>query len=434
MKILDEYSLIINGTIITPYEYAQAPVIKDNLNKCLIIEKGAIAFTDKILMIDKIDNVLTKYPISGAKTIFNARGKTVIPGFVDSHTHLSFAGTREFELDWKLNGLSYNQIAAKGGGILSTMKYTREKSIDEIKKSTHLYLNQMLLHGTTSIEAKSGYGLETTTELKQLQILKELHNEQPIDITPTFLGAHAIPPDVSSELYTQLLIEEMIPAVNKQGIAKFIDVFCDQGYFTIKQTEKILKTGIENGLKPKIHADEIAKGFGGAELAAELNATSADHLLQISPQGIKHLAEKDIIGTLLPGTPFTLRMKEYPPAREMINAGVPIALATDFNPNCMLISMQMVMMLSNYQMAIRPIESLNAATINGAWAINKPKICGSLSIGKNADIVILDIPNIYFIGYHLGQNHVVDVFKDGKRIVKNRKLLKNSWKCTKEAL
>ena len=428
---MDEYSLILNGAIITPYEHTHTPVTKATLNECLVIENGALAFTEKILLVDKTENVLAKYPISGAKFILDASKKIVIPGFVDSHTHLSFAGTREFELDWKLNGLSYTEIAAKGGGILSTMHQTRENSSYEIKETTLRYMDQMLLNGTTSIEAKSGYGLETKTELKQLQVLKEVHTEHPIDIVPTFLGAHAIPPDTTAESYTELLIEEMIPAIKKQGIAEFIDVFCDQGYFTLKQTEKILKAGIEYGLKPKIHADEIAKGFGGAELAGELEVVSADHLLQISPQGIKCLAEKNIVGTLLPGTPFALRMKEYPPAREMINAGVPIALATDFNPNCMLLSMQMVMMLSNYQMAIRPIESLNAATINGAWAINRSKTCGSLSVGKKADVVILDIPNIFWIGYYLGQNRVLDVFKDGKRVVKEGQLLKNSWKHNK---
>ncbi|KKL07825.1 hypothetical protein LCGC14_2582150, partial [marine sediment metagenome] len=367
-----------------------------------------------------------EYSAAGANEITDAKGKLVLPGFVDSHTHISFVGSREKELEWKINGLSYINIASRGGGILSSTKRTREASLDVMVNENKSFLDKMLLTGTTTIEAKSGYGLETKTELKQLEVLEKLDKIHQIKIHPTFLGAHAIPENSNAEDYTQMILDEMIPAVKKQNIAKFIDVFCEKGYFSVEQSKKIIEEGVEYGLKPKIHVDEIAKNFKGSELAAELNSLSADHLLQISDQGIVDLAKNSVIGNLLPGTPLVLRMKEYPPARKMIMKGVPIAISTDFNPNCMLTSMLTVMMLASYQMAMKPMETLTAATINGAWSIEQAKNIGSLTPGKKADIIILNVPNIHFIAYYLGENVVQHVIKEGNLVVKDKQLINHT--------
>ncbi|MHA1991842.1 MAG: imidazolonepropionase [Candidatus Hodarchaeales archaeon] len=416
----NSYKLLINGTITTPFYEFDHPTRKNQMNSCLVLKNGAIAYSDKILKVGKLSEVFKEYKKSNADKIIDAKGNLVLPGFVDSHTHVSFVGSREKELEWKIDGLSYTDIADRGGGILSSTQRTREAPLEEIINENRSYLDRMLLTGTTTIEAKSGYGLNTVTELKQLQAIHDLNNLHPIDIHPTFLGAHAIPSDSNAEDYSQLILDEMLPAVKKQNIAKFIDVFCEKGYFSVDQTRKIIEKGIELNLRPKIHVDEIAENFGGSELAAELNCLSADHLLQISEKGMGDLAKKSIVGSLLPGTPFVLRMKEYPPAKRMMEKGVPLAISTDFNPNCMLTSMLTVMTLSSYQMAMKPMETLTAATINGAWAIDQAKNIGSLAPGKQADIVILDVPNIHFIAYYLGQNTVRYVIKNGKTVVKNK--------------
>ncbi|MFW9930838.1 MAG: imidazolonepropionase [Candidatus Thorarchaeota archaeon] len=418
-----EYNLIVNGLVTTSIGHSSTLAIKNELNSCKTIKNGAIAFSKNIIKVDRNSEVLKDYPITNAVNVIDAQGKLVVPGFVDSHTHVSFAGTREQELEWKLEGLSYKEIAARGGGILSTTKKTRDTPINQLISENHDYLNYMLLSGTTTIEAKSGYGLETATELKQLQVLESLNRIHPIDIYPTFLGAHAIPNNYDSESYTQLIIQEMIPAVKKQGIAKFIDVFCEEGYFSLEQTRQIVEAGLNYGLVPKIHVDEIKKNFHGSELAGQLKCLSADHLLQISAKGMESLARNKVIGTLLPGTPFVLRMKDYPPARKMILSEVPIAIATDFNPNCMLTSMLTVMTLASYQMGLKPIESLNAATIHGAWALGQASTIGSLEVGKKADIVVLDIPNIHFIAYYLGKNTTKYVIKNGEMVVKDGKIV-----------
>jgi imidazolonepropionase len=420
---LAEYSLILNGTITTSLAKKEAPLTKHDLNQCQEILTGAIAFADKILKIGTTELVLKEFPTAGAKAVYDVTGKLVLPGFVDSHTHLSFAGTREKELEWKLEGYSYREIAAKGGGILSTTTKTRETNIEAIVSSSRNYLDQMLRNGTTTIEAKSGYGLETKTELKQLEVLSSLNRDHPIDIIPTFLGAHAVPLESDAVTYTQIIIDEMLPNIARQGIAKYIDVFCDEGYFSTKLTKAIVEAGAHYGLKPKIHVDEIAENFCGSELAGELKAVSADHLLQISDKGISALAKNNVIGTLLPGTPFVLRMKKYPPAKKMIESGVPLALATDFNPNCMLMSLPVTMALACYQMELKPLEALNAATLNAAWAIEKADSIGSLAVGKQADIIVLDCPDIRFIPYLLGQVPTLFVFKRGQLVVHEGRIL-----------
>ena len=413
----DDFSLLIHGHIVTPYAQLEVPATGARIHQLLEYQDGAVAFNETILDIGPTEKLLQKFHLSAAQAVYDVGGRLVLPGFVDSHTHLPFAGTREKEIEWRLEGLSYQEIAKKGGGIIYTTELTRAASPESLKMQGEEYLNRMLVGGTTTIEAKSGYGLDINTELKQLQVIKELSESHPIDIIPTFLGAHAIPPGETAEIFTEKVISAMIPKVKDQGIAEFIDVFCEENYFTPEQTRRIVKAGAEAGLKPKLHVDEFASGFGGAELAGELGAISADHLLKISRSGIKALADNMVIGTLLPGTPFVLGSQAYAPARSMIDAGVPIALATDFNPNCMLLSMPMVMTLATYNMGLKSAETVVASTINAAWAINRHKSVGSLTPGKLADMVVLPIKSIHFISYLLGQGPIDFVFKRGDLVV-----------------
>jgi imidazolonepropionase len=369
-----------------------------------IIKKGSIALKNgKIVDI----GANLKYK---AKNVINAKGKTVMPGFVDPHTHLVFAGSREFELDWKLKGLSYIDILKKGGGIVYTVDKTRKATSSQLLDEGRKRLDTMLQYGTTSCEAKSGYGLNTETELKILKVNKKLNETHPIDIVSTFLGAHAVPKDSNSNEYTKLVIDEMIPKVAKY--AKFCDVFCEKGVFTPDQSKRILLAGKNYDLIPKIHADEIVD-TGGAALAADVGAISADHLLMSSNAGLKKMAKKGVIGVMLPGTPFSLMMKEYANARKMIDMGIPISLATDLNPNCYIENMQFMIQLACFNMKMTPAEALCASTFNAACAIGQDDLIGSLEIGKQADIIILNCPSHLWIPYHVGINLVETVIKRG---------------------
>jgi imidazolonepropionase len=396
--------LIKNANELITLKGSNKPRTKKQMGNLRIIKKGSIAIKNgKIIDIGK--NLKYK-----AEKIIDANGKTVMPGFVDPHTHLVFAGSREFELDWKLKGLSYMNILKKGGGITYTVNKTRnatnKKLLDESKKR----LDKMLHYGTTSCEAKSGYGLNTETELKILKVNKKLSETHPIDIVSTFLGAHAVPKDSNAEEYTKIVIDEMIPKVAKY--AKFCDVFCEKGVFTPAQSKKILLTGKKHGLTPKIHADEIVN-TGGAALAAEVGAISADHLLMSSHDDLKKMAQKGVIGVMLPGTPFSLMMKDYANARKMIDMGIPVALATDLNPNCYIENMQFIIQLACFNMKMTPAEALCASTFNAACAIGKNNSIGSIENGKQADILVLDCPNHLWIPYHFGVNLVETVVKKG---------------------
>jgi imidazolonepropionase len=272
----------------------------------------------------------------------------------------------------------------------------------------------MLSFGTTTCEAKTGYGLNTKTELKILSVQKKLNDTHSMEIVSTFLGAHAIPKEYSTYDYIKILIEDMLPKVSKY--AKFCDVFCEKDFFTIKQSKKILEEGKKHGLLPKIHADEIIN-TGGASLAAKVSAISADHLMMSSDKGIKDIAKAGVIGVLLPGTPFCLMLKNYAPARKMIDSGVAIALATDLNPNCYVENMQFIIQLACFNMKMTPAEAICASTFNAACAIGKHNEIGSLEKGKQADIIVLDLPNHLFIPYHLGVNHVKKVIKKGRILI-----------------
>jgi len=396
--------LVKNANELITLKGPNKPRIKNEINNLSIVKNGSIAIkNEKILDIGK--NL--KYT---AKKTIDASGKTVMPGFVDPHTHLVFAGSREFELDWKLKGLSYMDILKKGGGIVYTVNETRKAKDADLLSQARSRLDNMLRLGTTTCEAKSGYGLDTKTELRILKITKKLDDIHPIDIVGTFLGAHAIPKDKKTNEYVDIVINEMMP--NAKGLAKFCDVFCEKGVFTPAQSKRILETGKKYGLIPKIHADEIVD-TGGAALAAEIGAISADHLLMSNIDGLKQMAKKGVIGVMLPGTPFSLMMKDYADARKMINFGIPLALATDLNPNCWIENMQFIIQLACVNMKMTPAEAICAATFNAACSVGLNNNIGSLEKGKQADIIILDIPNHKFLPYHYGINLVETVIKKG---------------------
>lgn len=396
--------LIKNSNELITLKGPNMPRKKKDMSNIGIIRNGDIAIDDGLIF-DIGKNLNYK-----ASKIIDAKGKTVMPGYVDPHTHLVFAGSREFELDMKLKGATYMEILKKGGGIIYTVNQTRKATNNKLIEESKKRLNNMLLYGTTTCEAKSGYGLDTDTELKILKINKKLNEIHPVDVVSTFLGAHAIPNNYNADEYTKLIIEEMIPRV--KNYANFCDVFCEKGIFSISQSKKILEEGKKNGLTPKIHADEIVD-TGGASLAAEIGAISADHLLRSSTSGLIKMAEKGIIGVLLPGTPFSLMMKEYVNARSMIDLGVPVALATDLNPNCWVESMQLMIQLACFNMKMTPAEAICAATFNASCAIGLNNYIGSFEKGKVADVIVLNCPNHMFIPYHFGINLVGNVIKKG---------------------
>ncbi len=396
-----------------------APRIGENMSELAIIKDGAIAIKDDlIIFIGTTDELMSKYEFGKIPTKVDATNKLVTPGFVDPHTHIIFDGTRENELSMKLEGKTYLEILKAGGGILRTVRKTREATLEKLVENGKKILDRMMSYGITTLEAKSGYGLTTESEIKQLKTIQILNNKHPLDIIPTFLGAHAIPPEYNdkTEKYIDLIVSDMIPKIAKEGLAEFCDVFCEKGIFSIKQTRKILKTAIRYGLKPQIHIDEIVD-TNGALLASEVRAIQTGHLLKSNNEGLKAMAEAGVIATLLPGTPFCLMLDDYAPARKMIDLGIPIALATDLNPNCWTESMQMIITLACYYMKLSPAEALTAATINGACAIQKQDDIGSLEIGKRADLIVFDIPNHNFLPYHFGVNLVSRVIKNGKIIV-----------------
>jgi imidazolonepropionase len=348
----------------------------------------------------------------------DASGKTVIPGFVDPHSHIVFAGTRENEMVMKLEGKSYMDILKAGGGILQTVRATRAASEKELLQSTLKTLDRMLLHGTTTVEGKSGYGLDRDTELCSLIVMEVAARRHPVEIVRTFLGAHSVPPEYEGrgDDYIDFVISNVLPEVARLGLARFCDVFCEEGVFSVDQSRRLLLAAKNLGLGPKLHADEIAR-TGGAELAAELGAISADHLLRSSKEGLERMAKAGVVAVLLPATPFSLMQRDHADARAMISMGLPVALATDFNPNCMTESMPFIIALAGYNMKMTPSEALAASTINAACAIGKEKEVGSLEPGKMADIAVLDAPNHLHIPYHFGVNLVETVIKRGRTVV-----------------
>lgn len=413
--------LIVNADeLVTLGGGNQKPRVGKQMRELGIIRNGSLAIKDGVVVaVGKTPEVAKVYR---AETILSANGKTVLPGFVDPHTHLVFAGSREEEFQMRVEGASYIEILSAGGGILKTVKETRKAGVEKLVDLGIKTLDVMLEHGTTTVEAKSGYGLTTKDELKILEAAKRINQLHCVNVVPTFLGAHAVPPEFRDNPngYVNLIVEDMIPKVAEKGLAEFCDVFCERGVFTLEQSRRILSAGKSHGLKPKVHADEMSM-LGGAELAADVGAVSAEHLLFSSVEGIKAMAEKGVIAVLLPAAAFSLMMGRYADARLMIDSGVPVALATDFNPNCLVENMQLVIAFACHFMRLTSAEAITAATINAAHAVCRAGEVGSLEVGKKADVVILDVPNHKFLGYHFGVNLVDKVIKNGRVVVDREK-------------
>jgi imidazolonepropionase len=345
----------------------------------------------------------------------DARGATAVPGFVDTHTHLPFDGLRESEFNRRLQGETYEQIAASGGGIASTVRATRAASEERLTANVLARTARMARYGTTTAEAKSGYGLDLANELKQLRAIRAANATSPVRLVPTCLAAHEFPPE-HRETYVERIVEEILPAVAAEKLAVFNDAFVERGVFTREQGEMVLRAGARLGLIPRLHADELSD-TNGASLAAEIGAASADHLMQISDAGIAALAASDTIANLLPATSFFLMSQKYAPARELIDRGAIVSLSTDCNPGTsMTESMQIVMQLATLQMKMTVEESLTAATLNGAHSLRLAEETGSIELGKRADFVLLDAPSYLHLVYHFGVNLVSSVYRDGLRV------------------
>ncbi len=360
--------------------------------------------------------------------IIDGRKLVALPGFVDSHTHLPFAGTREEEFLLRLKGYSYQQLAEKGLGIQTTVKATRKASREELVFLCLERLDSMLRMGTTMVEAKSGYGLNLQDEIKQLQAIKEANQIHPVDVVATFMGAHEVPPEYKKHKngYIELLIHEIMPEVRKRNLAEFFDVFCEESVYSVAESRKLIRAAKKESFKIRIHADEFS-ALGGAELAVEEGAFSADHLLAVTETGIKKLAASKTAATLLPAVPFFLRQKKQAPARQLIDEGAIVALATDFNPgSSMTESMLFVLQLAVFTMKMSVEEALNAATANASYALGRDKEVGSLEVGKKMDLILAEIPNYAFLFYHLGVNPIKYVIKNGKVVVKEGKIVRPS--------
>ena len=398
--------LFLNARIFTPTSQGNIAVYPKGY---ILVENGRIASVGEMdnrqrLLLDSLQEI----DLSGA---------AVIPGFVDPHTHACFGATRESEFNMRLEGKEYLDILKAGGGILSSVRSVDSKSEDDLFTVSSIRINQMLMNGTTTIEIKSGYGLNTELELKILNVIDRLRREMPLDIVPTFMGAHAVPPEYKSnpDEYVNIVINEMINAAKSQNIAEFFDVFCEEGVFSIEQSRKMLNAAASAGFKLKIHADEV-HSMGGASLAAEVGAHSAEHLLAASDDGIAAMARAGTIAVLLPATALSLR-KPFARARKMIDSGVTVALATDCNPgSCFCQSMPFVFTLGVLGMNMTSDEALKACTLNAARAVSKEKDVGSLEVGKKADFIVLDCDSPAGIAYRLGSTPIISVYKMGEQV------------------
>jgi imidazolonepropionase len=403
---------------------AGAPQRGRDLGRLGIIPDGAVLIRDgKILAIGTTDDLRQAYP---HEETLDAGGHVVMPGFVDPHTHLLWVGDRAAEFEMRLEGKTYLEILAAGGGILSTVRITRQASLEVLLDETRPRLRDMLAHGTTTAEAKTGYGLQTETELRMLQALLLLDAEGPLDIAPTFLGAHAIPPEYKDnpDGYTSLLCTEMLPIIRRWWVAHlptrplpFVDVFCETGAFSLEQSRIILETARSMGFPLKIHADEF-DNLGGASLAAGLGAISADHLVKTSPADISALARSETVVVSLPCTPFGLAEREYTPAQAILEAGGLLALASDLNPGTAWGgNMQFTIALACRYLRLTPAQAIVAATLNAAAAISRTDSIGSIEPGKQADLLILNVSDYRHLGYRFGTNLVQTVIKRGEIVI-----------------
>ena len=412
------------GRLVTPP--GDAPRLGEQMKQVFELTNAAIAIRDgRIVLLGAEADVQAELEGAEIAETLDVEGRLVTPGLVDPHTHLVHGGSREHELAMKRSGVPYLEILAQGGGILSTVQATRAASEEELYKKARRSLDEMLLNGVTTVEAKSGYGLDTETELKQLRVAKRLHESHAVDVVSTFMGGHAVPPEYKGreEEYVDLIVREMLPKVAEEGLAEFCDVFCEQGVFSIEQSRRILLEGKRNGFIPKIHADEI-ESLGGAELAGEVGAISAEHLLACSDEGLQGMADEGVIPVLLPGTSFNLGLTRHARARDMIDRfGLPVALSTDYNPgSCPTESIQLIIALASLNLKMTPEEILTACTINAANALGRGFDIGSIQAGKRADLAIFDAPNLAYLPYHFGINHTYGVIKNGQVVVWGRNL------------
>lgn len=408
--------LIVNiGELATPAAQA-GPRRGAAMRELLLVRGAAVAIVgERLAAVGPEREVLGAFRAGPRGAVLDARGALVTPGLVDPHTHAVFARTREAEFAMRTEGRSYEEIAAAGGGIRSSVRDLRAADEDSLFRAGRANLDRALDHGTTAIEIKSGYGLRLDAELKSLRVARRLGIEHPVDVVPTFLGAHEFPDEWRSDRdgYVKHVADDMIPEVARQGLAKYCDVFCEEGVFTVEQSRRVLEAGKAHGLAPKVHADEL-HASGGAELAASVGAASADHLVCVSESGIAALADAGVVAVLLPGTSLSLGARRFAPARALIDAGVPVALATDMNPgSSMTESMQIVMALASMALRMTPAEALTAATANAAEAVGVGNDAGTLEPGKLADVLVWDLDDHRAIPYHYGVNLVRSVVKRG---------------------
>lgn len=398
----------------------EGPRSKEAMSELGLIEDGSLWIENGIIQaVGTTKDIEKQYEkrLTEAE-VYDAKGLLVTPGLVDPHTHVVYGGSREREFEMRLEGATYMEIMNEGGGIHATARMTREATEEELIEQTSKRLDSFLQHGVTTVEGKSGYGMDLETELKQLRVMKKLQKEHAIDLVSTFMGAHAVPFEYKGkeDEFVTYLIDEMLPLVAREKLAEFNDVFCEKGVYTPAQSERILEAGKTYGLIPKIHADEI-EPYGGAELAAKVGAISAEHLLKVSEEGMIKMAEGNVIACLLPATALYLR-EEAAKGRKMIDAGVPVAISTDCNPGSSpTTSMPLVMNLACISMRLTPAEALTAATYNAACAINRQQVIGSLEVGKLADIVVWKVRDYRELQYLFGVNHVKAVWKKGVQVV-----------------
>jgi len=392
----------------------QQPRVGSDMSDLAIIRDGGMLITDgKIDIVGSSDRIERN---ASSAEIIDAGGRVVLPGFVDAHTHLVFAGNRLDDFERRARGETYEQIAKAGGGIWSTVEKTRAASGDELFAQAQKRTEWFLRCGTTTVEAKSGYGLTVEDELKILRVMSRLNEETPLEIVPTFLGAHAVPREMDADEYIELVIDEMLPRIATEKLAEFCDVFCERGYFDVKQSRRILTAARELGLRLRIHADQLTNS-GGAKLAAELEATTADHLEKTDEQGIAAMKSVDVQPVLLPGSVYALGSTDYPRAREMIETGLAVVLATDFNPGSSPTpSMPMILSVACTQMKMSPEEATTAATINAAYSLSRGSNIGSLERGKLANFSIFDCQDYREIAYWFGIPRTHSVYLRGKRV------------------
>lgn len=411
---MNENLIIFNARVVTPVGFSAR--CGEEMGKLLVIDNATVEVTRGVITYvgksrgEERDGYYQRY------WHYNARGRCLLPGFVDSHTHFVFGGERAEEFSWRLNGESYMSIMERGGGIVSTVKATRSSNFVQLRSKAEGFLKQMNAMGVTTVEGKSGYGLDKDTELLQLRVMRSLNNDEHkrVDIVPTFLGAHAVPEEYSGRTddYVDYIIREVMPAVVENQVAEFCDVFCEQGVFSIEQSRRLLLAAKEMGLGLKLHADEIVP-LGGAGLAAELSAVSADHLLHASDADIRAMAQKGVVATLLPLTAFALK-EPYARGREMIDAGCAVALATDLNPgSCFSGSIPLTFALACIYMKMNIEEAITALTLNGAAALNRADSIGSIEVGKKGDFAVLNTDNYHFLPYYIGMNCVNATVKEG---------------------